>query len=319
VDRIRMIGARFLISNEYSSISEFLSRLEARGHALMAKWGQDILLDKNGKPKDLSLLSSWMQWQWQWSLNLCQKWQPQTSVTSNVISWNLGQLGIHAAQFYIAQAMQKKQEIRIPRGSKFRVQREFKRKYQEYECDIAAGSNIDLVADTDGDQVPSAGYNGGRAHITVVTFLHKRVFRPKALVVNWHTPREKKALEHGFLWLDSMTPLHEGKRISIINIHQATVRWPDLQRRMNTHIQAEMKKSEGWRNIMGGDLNAATSRTEHSISTKSHFEKADNQCKKLIQRTGGSPIQPEAHARTELMGGASLDGIKSATLDHIIT
>jgi len=107
-----------------------------------------------------------------------------------VISWNLGPLGIHAAQPYIAQAMRKKaaivmlQEIRIPRGNKFRVQRDFRRKYPEYECYIAAGSDVDLVADTDGDQVPSDGYNDGRAHITVVTFLHKRVFCPKALVVN---------------------------------------------------------------------------------------------------------------------------------------
>jgi len=57
-----------------------------------------------------------------------------------VISWNLGPLGIHAAQLYIAQAMLKKaaikmlQENRIPRGSKFRVQRDFRRKYPEYEC-----------------------------------------------------------------------------------------------------------------------------------------------------------------------------------------
>ena len=84
------------------------------------------------------------------------------------------------------------QDIRIPRGSKFRVQRDFWRKHPEYECYIAAGSDVDLVADTDGDQMPSDGYNDGRAHITVVTFLHKRVFRPKALVVNWHKPREKK-------------------------------------------------------------------------------------------------------------------------------
>jgi len=129
-----------------------------------------------------------MQWQLQWSLELCQRWQPQTSATSNGISWNLGPLGIHAAQPYIAQAMRKKaaivmlQEIRIPRGSKFRVQRNFGRKFPEYECYIAAGSDVDIVADTDGDQVPSDGYNDTRAHITVVTFLHKRVFRPKALV-----------------------------------------------------------------------------------------------------------------------------------------
>jgi len=169
--------------------------------------------------------------------------------------------------------------------------------------------------------VPSDGYNDGRAHITVVTFLHKRVFRHKAMVVNWHKPREKKALEHmaqgRVLWLDAMT--HEGERISIINIHQATVRRPDLQRRVKKHIQAEMNKSEKRRRIMGGDLNAATLRTGYSISTKSHFEKADNQFQDFFQRTGGSLIQSEAHTRKDLMGGASLDDIKSATLDHIIT
>ena len=70
---------------------------------------------------------------------------------------------------------------------------------------------------------------------------------------------------------------------------------------------------------MGGDLNAATSRTGYSISTKSHFKKVDNQFQEFIQRTGGSLIQSEAHTRKHLMGGASLDDIKRATLDHIIT
>jgi len=77
----------------------------------MTKWGQDILLKKNGKQKDLSSLSSWMQWQWQWSSKLCQRWQLQTSATGNVISWNLGPPGIHAARPYIAQAMRKKAAI----------------------------------------------------------------------------------------------------------------------------------------------------------------------------------------------------------------
>jgi len=198
-----------------------------------------------------------MQWQWLWSLELCQRWQPQTSVTGNVISWNIGPLGIHVAQPYIAQAMRKKaaivmlQEIRIPRGSKFRVQRDFRRKYPEYKCYIATGSDVDLVADTDGDQVPSDGYNDGRVHITVVTFLHKRVFRPKALVVNWHKPRDKKVLEH----------MAHGRVLSA--------------RPWAMCSSTEMNKSEGRRRIMGGDLNAATSRTGYSISTKSHFEKVD--------------------------------------------
>jgi len=70
---------------------------------------------------------------------------------------------------------------------------------------------------------------------------------------------------------------------------------------------------------MEWDLNAAMSRTGYSISTKPHFEKVDNQFQEFIQRTGGSLIQSEAHTRKDLMGGASLDDIKSATLDHIIT
>ena len=70
---------------------------------------------------------------------------------------------------------------------------------------------------------------------------------------------------------------------------------------------------------MGGDLNAATSRKGYSISTQSHFKKLVNQFQEFIQRTGGSLIQSEAHKRKDLMGGASLDNIKSATLDHIIT
>ena len=49
-----------------------------------------------------------------------------------------------------------------------------------------------------------------------------------------------------------------------------------------------------------------------------HLKKVDNQFQDFIQRTGGSLIQSEAHTRKDLMGGASFDAIKSATLDHII-
>jgi len=80
-----------------------------------------------------------------------------------------------------------------------------------------------------------------------------------------------------------------------------------------------MQKSEGRQSIMGGDWNAATLRTGYSISTKSHFEKVDNQFQEFIQRTGGLLIQSDAHTRKDLMGSVSRDDIKSATLDHIIT
>jgi len=70
-------------------------------------------------------------------------------------------------------------------------------------------------------------------------------------------------MAHGrVLWLDLMT--HEGQRIGIINNHQATARRPDLPRRVHTHIQTGMNKSERRRKNMGGDLNAATSRTGYS-------------------------------------------------------
>ena len=82
---------KFWSAVEYGGIPEFLGRLKARGHALIAKWGQDVLLEKNGKQRDFSSLSSWMQWQWQCSLEFCQRWQPQTSATGNVISWNVRQ------------------------------------------------------------------------------------------------------------------------------------------------------------------------------------------------------------------------------------
>jgi len=87
------------------------------------------------------------------------------------------------------------------------------------------GSNQDHWCEVSGQQwnmaaLPSDGYNDGRVHVMMVTFLHKSVFRLKALVVNWHKPREKKTLEHMahglILWLDAMT--HEGERISITKL-----------------------------------------------------------------------------------------------------
>jgi len=46
----------FFSAVEYGGIPEFLGRIKARGHALMAKWGQDILLGKNGKQKDFVII-----------------------------------------------------------------------------------------------------------------------------------------------------------------------------------------------------------------------------------------------------------------------
>jgi len=125
-------------------------------------------------------------------------------------------------------------------------------------------------------------------------------------------------MAHGrVLWLDAMT--HEGECISIINIHQATAHGTagPSKTREYSHSGRNEKVRRAAENH-GRGLEAATSRTGYSISTKSHFEKVDNQFQ-FIQRTEGSLIQSEGYTSKDLMGSASLDDIKSATLYHIIT
>jgi len=73
----------------------------------MARRGEEILLETSGNQKTWSSISGWEHWQWQQALESCQKWKPQTSLTGNVISWNLGPLHLSAALPYIAQTTQK--------------------------------------------------------------------------------------------------------------------------------------------------------------------------------------------------------------------
>jgi len=147
VDQIRITGVRVLVSSRmqrYPRIPEQTENSRARTNGEMES--RNVTGEKWGTEKSQLIH---YQGEWHWSLEMCQKWQPQSSSTGNVILWNLGPIGSHAAQPYIAKAMRKKtailmmQEIRIPRGSRFRVQREFKWKYPEYKCYIAAGSDID--------------------------------------------------------------------------------------------------------------------------------------------------------------------------------
>ena len=63
------------------------------------------------------------------------------------------------------------QEILIHKGTKTKVQREFKHKFLEYDCYIAAGNHIDMEKD-DNDVALPEEYARSAAQITVVTFLH---------------------------------------------------------------------------------------------------------------------------------------------------
>ena len=63
------------------------------------------------------------------------------------------------------------QEILIHKGTKTKVPREFKHKFLEYDCYIAAGNHIDVEKD-DNDVALPEEYARSAAQITVVTFLH---------------------------------------------------------------------------------------------------------------------------------------------------
>jgi len=71
----------------------------------MAKWVQDILLGKNKKTDGFQIIFKLDAVAVAMVVGIVSRWQPQTSASGNVISWNLGPLGTHAAQPYIAQAM----------------------------------------------------------------------------------------------------------------------------------------------------------------------------------------------------------------------
>ena len=102
---------------------------------------------------------------------------------------------------YIARTMDKGaaivmlQEILIRKGKKTRVQRELKRDFPEYDCYIAVGDYVDVGKDDDNEELTEE-YAHSAAQITVVTFLHKRVFEGHTLIKNRRQHSETPALEH---------------------------------------------------------------------------------------------------------------------------
>ena len=209
------------------------------------------------------------------------------------------------------------QEFLIHKGTKTEVRREFKHKFPEYDCYIAAGDHLNVGKD-DNDVALIEEYARSAAQITVVTFLHKRVFQGQVLVKNWHQTSENLALEHMsrgcVLWLEAKT--HDKVSISIVNIHQATAGSCDLQKQVNHHINAMIDRdtAPGQRRIMGSDFNAVVSRHGYAESTRSRFERVDKQFQDFVKSTGfhKAPIESVAHTRRDLVRGSS------ASLDHII-
>jgi len=154
-------------------------------------------------------------WQWQQALEPCQKWNLQTSLTENVISWNLGQLHLSTVLPYIAQTMQKGaaivliivQEVFIRRGTTVRVRRELRHMFQDYmiivqEVFIRRGTTVRVRREL-------------RHMFQDYIELHrpsskgtKLLFQVIKAIIN-HTSRDTSALEHmsqgHAMWLQAKT------------------------------------------------------------------------------------------------------------------
>ena len=140
------------------------------------------------------------------------------------------------------------------------------------------------VGNDENDRTLTEEYARSKAQITVVTFLHKRVFQTNALVRTWYKLRDMSALErmaqNRVLWLEAKT--HDNVSISIVNVHQATAKRHDLQRQVTYLLRAMIDA----RRIMGGDFNAALSRYGYAQSTSALYDKVDKFTRtSCIQRT----------------------------------
>ena len=82
------------------------------------------------------------------------------------------------------------QEVLIRKGTTVKVRRELRQMFPMYECYIAAGNYVDVGNDQN-DRTLVQEYACNKVQITVVTFLHKRVFQTNALARTWYKLRDK--------------------------------------------------------------------------------------------------------------------------------
>jgi len=103
------------------------------------------------------------------------------------------------------------------------VKRELKHLHPEYHCFLEAGKD---PLPSDGNGSNTEGLNSpwcNRGHFAVATFLHREVFKT-AQRKEWHVDAERKGLRHmtrGRV-LRVEAELHDGQRMQIFNVHQAT-------------------------------------------------------------------------------------------------
>jgi len=106
---------------------------------------------------------------------------------------------------------------------------------------------------------------------------------------------------------------HDNLSISIVNVHQATVKRYDLQRQATLLLRAMIVAALTQQRKMGGDFNAALSRYGYAQSTSALYDKVDKNFQDFVHSTHGTLIESEAHTRRDFLRGSS------ASLDNIIS
>jgi endonuclease/exonuclease/phosphatase family metal-dependent hydrolase len=206
------------------------------------------------------------------------------------------------------------QEVRFPLGARQRVKNELKHLHPEYHYFLEAGKDP-LPPDGEGmdTERPKSPWCN-RGHFAVATFLHRGVFR-SAQRREWHVDADTKTLRHmtrGRV-LRVEAELHDGQRLQVFNVHQATSGDMQLQQHTWQILAKSIVECRHHRRLLGGDLNANTSglRVGYAASNAEHMKRVDDLLAQFVTDTQGELMSPSTVSWRQ--------GSKGAKLDHIVT
>jgi hypothetical protein len=179
---------------------------------------------------------------------------------ANVTTWNLGPLGYEYSRDLLQQLLKKGQavvmvqEMRFPLGARQRVKNELKHLHPEYHCLLEAGKDP-LPSEEDSmdmERLKNPWCN--RRHFAVATFLHRGVFK-SAQRREWHVDADAKTLRHmtrgRVLRVDA--ELHDGQRLQVFNVHQATSGDRQLQQHTWQVLAKCITECRHQRILLGGE------------------------------------------------------------------
>jgi endonuclease/exonuclease/phosphatase family metal-dependent hydrolase len=236
-------------------------------------------------------VSVWMAWL-DWAVRFVRpSWE------ANVTTWNMGPLGYEYSRTQLqellkeGQAVVMVQEVRFPLGARQRVKNELKHLHPEYHCFLEAGKD---PLPPDGEDMDTEAPKSPwckRGHFAVATFLHRGVFR-SAQRREWHVDADTKTLRHmtrGRV-LRVEAELHDGQRLQVFNVHQATSGDMQLQQHTWQILTKRIMQGLHQRILLGGDLNANASglRFGYAAANAEHMKRVDDLLAQFVTNTQGS-------------------------------